>query len=125
MHLLDLGISKYLLEFTRNYLQQKVGLGAVKQMDLRLGRIPRYPGLIIIKNGLENVSRFTANDYRNIMKVIIFVIDNLYVEYRGGGMPCERLCEIFHKYLKMYMILRKESFTHVDLQELEVIVINY
>lgn len=125
MHLLDLGISKYLLEFTRNYLQQKVGLGAVKQMDLRLCRIPRYPGLIIIKNGLENVSRFTANDYRNIMKVIIFVIDNLYVEYRAGGMPCERLCEIYHKYLKMYMILRKESFAHVDLQELEVAVINY
>ena len=63
MHLLDLGITKYLLEFTRIYLQQKVGMEAIKQMDLRLSGIPRYPGLIIIKNGLENVSRFTANDY--------------------------------------------------------------
>ena len=122
MHLLDLGITKYLLEFTRSYLQYNVGTEAIKQMDLRLGTIPRYPGLIIIKNGLENVSRFTANNYRNIMKVIIFVIDNLYTEYREGGIPCERLCSIFHKYLKMYMVLRQESFTDVDLEELEVII---
>ena len=62
MHLLDLGIMKYLLEFTRSYLQSKVGTEAIKQMDLRFSAIPRYPGLIIIKNGLENVSCFTAND---------------------------------------------------------------
>jgi len=105
MHLLDLGITKYILEFTRIYLQQKVRMEAIKQMDLRLSGIPRYPGLIIIKNGLENVSRFTANDYRNIMKVIIFVMDNLYVEYREDGISCERLCGVFYKYLKMYMIL--------------------
>ena len=122
MHLLDLGITKYLLEFTRIYLQQKVGMEAIKQMDLQLSGIPRYPGLIIIKNGLENVSRFTANDYRNIMKVIIFVMDNLYVEYREDEISCERLCGVFYKYLKMYMILRQESFTDVDLQELEVII---
>jgi len=122
MHLLDLGITKYFLEFTRIYLQQKVGMEAIKQMDLRLSGIPRYPGLIIIKNGLENVSRFTANNYRNIMKVIIFVMDNLYVEYREDGISCERLCGVFYKYLKMYMILRQESFTDVDLQELEVII---
>ena len=82
MHMLDLGITKYLLEFTREYLQQKVSGRAV---DHRLCAIPRYPGLIILKNGLENISRFTANDYRNIMKVIIFVIDNLYNKnYKDG-----------------------------------------
>ena len=54
-------------------------------MDHRLCAIPWYPGLIILKNGLENISRFTANDYRNIMKVIIFVLDNLYNEnYKDG-----------------------------------------
>src|SRR5581483_5898279 len=105
MHLLDLGITKYLLEFTRSYLNQMVGMEAVKQMDLRLSDITRYPGLIIVKNSLENVSRFTANDYRNIMKVIIFVIDNIYVEYRDGGIPCERLSGVFYKYMKMYMLL--------------------
>jgi len=107
MHMLDLRITKYLLEFTREFLQRKVGTKAVKEMDRRLCAIPRYPGLIVLKNGLENISKFTANDYRNIMKVIIFVIDNLYKNYNNdGGIPCDRLCDIFHVYLKMYMMLR-------------------
>jgi hypothetical protein len=120
MHLLDLGITKYLLEFTRLYLQQKVGGKAVKMMDYRLSVIPRYPGLIILKNGLENISRFTANDYRNIMKVIIFVMDNLYENYKEGGIPYERLCDMFYIYLEMYMILRQESFTNMKLVKLQV-----
>jgi hypothetical protein len=124
MHMLDLGITKYLLEFTREYLQQKVNAKAVKEMDHRLCAIPRYPGLIILKNGLENVSKFTANDYRNIMKVIIFVIDNLYVNYKEGGLPCERLCNVYYMYLKMYMKLHQESFTDMDLVELQVNIDN-
>jgi hypothetical protein len=120
MHMLDLGITKYLLEFTREYLQQKVDNNAVKVMDHRLCAIPRYPGLIIVKNGLENISKFTANDYRNIMKVIIFVIDNLYENYKEGGMPCKNLCEVFHNYLTMYMMLRQESYTDTELAELQV-----
>lgn len=63
MHLLDLGITKYLLEFTREYLQQKTNNKSVKEMDNRLCAISRHPGLIILKNGLENVTKFTANDY--------------------------------------------------------------
>jgi len=127
MHLLDLGITKYLLEFTREYLQQKVNNKAVKEMDHRLCAIPRYPGLIVLKNGLENVSRFTANDYRNIMKVIIFVIDNLYYNNynKDGGISCNRLCKIFCNYLKMYMKLRQETFTNADLIELEVSMIDF
>ena len=126
MHLLDLGITKYLLEFTREYLQQKVNNKAVKEMDHRLCAIPRYPGLIVLKNGLENISKFTANDYRNIMKVIIFVIDNLYYDNydKEDGISCNRLCNIFYKYLKMYMKLRQEMFTNADLIELEVNIID-
>src|SRR5947199_10864595 len=56
MDLLDLGITKYLLEFTREYLQQKVNNKDVKEMDNRLCAIPRYQGLIVLKNGLENMS---------------------------------------------------------------------
>jgi hypothetical protein len=93
-------------------------------MDHRLCAIPRYSGLVILKNGLENVSKFTANDYRNIMKVIIFVIDNLYKDYNEDGISCKRLCNVFYKYLKMYMVLRQETFTNTDLEILEVNIIN-
>jgi hypothetical protein len=124
MHMLDLGIMKYLLEFTREYLQRKVNAKAVQEMDHRLCAIPRYPGLIILKNGLENVSKFTANDYRNIMKVIIFVIDNLYENYKEGGFPCKRLCDVYCMYLTMYVKLHQESFTDMDLTELQVNIDN-
>ncbi|GES85917.1 hypothetical protein GLOIN_2v1803493 [Rhizophagus clarus] len=74
---------------------------------------------------LENISKFTANDYRNIMKVIIFVIDNLYDDYKEGGIPCKRLCNIFHKYLVMYMKLCQESFTDTELTELETLITEF
>jgi hypothetical protein len=95
----------------------------VKDMDHRLCAIPRYSGLIIVKNRLENVLKFTVNDYRNIMKVIIFVINNLYENYKEEGIPCERLCNVFFIYLMMYMKLRQESFTDMELAELQVNII--
>src|SRR5947199_10066743 len=89
-------------------------------MDHKLYAISRHSGLIILKNKLENVSKFTANDYRNIMKVIIFVIDNLYENYNESGIPCKSLCDVFYTYLKMYIILQQETFTDLDLEILEV-----
>ena len=124
MHMLDLSITKYLLEFTHEYLQQKVDTKAVKEIDHRLCKILCYSGLIILKNSLENISKFTANNYCNIMKVIIFITDNLYKDYKEGGIPCKRLCSMFCLYLKMYMMLRQESFTDMELAELQVNIIN-
>ena len=52
-------------------------------------------------------------------------MDNLYDNYdEEGGIPCKRLCNIFYKYLCMYMKLRQESFTNSDLTELEVYLDN-
>src|SRR4051794_29829475 len=118
--MLDLRITKYLIEFTCMYLQQKVNNKAVKEMDHRLYAIPRHPGLIILKNGLENVLKFTANDYCNIMKFIIFVINNLYENYNESKILCKSLYDIFYTYLKMYMVLQQETFTNLDLEILEV-----
>ena len=49
-------------------------------MDRRLVKIPRFNNLKIFKNGLQSISRLTANEYRDLMKVMVFVIDNLYNE---------------------------------------------
>ena len=64
-------------------------------MDHRLYTILWYLDLIIVKNGLENISKFIANNYYNIMKVIIFVINNLYENYKEEEISCERLCNVF------------------------------
>ena len=55
---------------------------------------------------MKNVSKFTANDYRNIMKVIIFIIDNLYENYREEEISYKRLYEVFYLYLIIYIKLQ-------------------
>ena len=50
---------------------------AVNELDNRLSSIPRFSGLKIFKNGLENIKRFTANEFRNMMKVFLFVIERI------------------------------------------------
>ena len=52
----------------------------VNEMDCRLAKILRFTNLKIFKNGLQLISRLTANEYRDLMKVMVFVIDNLYNE---------------------------------------------
>ena len=49
-------------------------------MDRRLAKIPRFNNLKIFKNRLQSISRLTANEYHDLMKVMVFVIDNLYNE---------------------------------------------
>ena len=56
------------------------GNSLVDEMDRRLAKIPRFANLKIFKNGLQSISRLTANEYRDLMKVMVFVIDNLYNE---------------------------------------------
>jgi hypothetical protein len=58
------------------------------------------------------------------MKVIVFVIDNLYENYEDG-FSCKRLCNVFCIYLKMYIMLRQESFTNMDLAELQAYITEF
>ena len=74
MHHLDLDLFHYQIEYTRQLLPNVL----VDELDHRLATISRYPGLKIFSNGLQSIARLTANEYRNLMKVMVFVIDNLY-----------------------------------------------
>src|SRR6266511_186810 len=75
MHHLDLGLFNYQVTYTRELLKEMCGQIAVDELDNRLARIPRFPDLKIFKNGLENIKQFTANEFRNMMKVFFFVIE--------------------------------------------------
>ena len=74
MHHLDLGSFHYQIEYTRQLLPNVL----VDELDHRLATIPCYPGLKIFSNGLQSIARLTADEYRNLMKVMVFAIDNLY-----------------------------------------------
>ena len=54
------------------------GKSLVDELDCQLAVIPKFPEIKIFANGLQSISRLTANEYRNLMKIMIFVVDNLY-----------------------------------------------
>ncbi len=50
----------------------------VDELNYRLATISRYPELKVFFKRLQLIARLTANKYRNLIKVMIFVVDNLY-----------------------------------------------
>ncbi|RHZ88968.1 hypothetical protein Glove_19g25 [Diversispora epigaea] len=73
MHHLDLGLYHYQIEFTKGIL----GRSSIDKMNERIGAIPRYPGLKIFSKGLQSIARLTASEHRDLMKMMVFVVDGL------------------------------------------------
>jgi hypothetical protein len=121
MHYIDLGLFKYQLEFTQEILRNVRGLDLLKIFDDRLHQIPRFHSLKLI-NKLGHLKVATAADYRHIMKVALFAIDNIFKEW--NQIICDELCNLYAKFNKMYIMSRKESYTENELKIFEVIIIN-
>lgn len=127
MHHLDLGLFNYQVTFTRELLKELCGQVAVTELDNRLSSIPRFPGLKIFKNGLENIKRFTANEFRNMMKVFLFVVEGIITKHHKPSVNTndakrydDALVDVYYRWNKMYLCSRQESFTESDLDEFEV-----
>lgn len=63
-------------------------------------QIPRFPGLKIFRHGLENIKRFTADEFRNMMKVFLFIIEGMIIRFST---------EKTGKYIKVIYLDRKIS----------------
>jgi hypothetical protein len=127
MHHLDLGLFNYQVTFTRELLKELCGQVAVTELDNRLSTIPRFPGLKIFKNGLENIKRFTANEFRNMMKVFLFVIEGIITKHHKPSVNTndakrfdDALVDVYYRWNKMYLCSRREFFSKSDLEEFEV-----
>jgi hypothetical protein len=116
MHHLDLGLFKYQIKFTCDLLKEKYGASILDTIDNRLANIPRFPELKIFKNGIQTLARLTASEYRNLMKVMIFVLDNLNI----GETIQKKLLKLYEDWNNMYLLSRSEEFTDSDLNEFEV-----
>ena len=127
MHHLDLGLYKYQVEYTRELLKGWCGLDGVVEFDERLGKIPRFPGLKLFKNGLGNIKRFTADEFRSMMRQLIFVIDGIvktlhksdYTINQAKNMD-KKLVQLYVNWNKMYIFSRKDVFTESELITFEV-----
>ena len=117
MHHLDLGLFHYQIEYTRQLLPNVL----VDELDHRLATIPRYPGLKIFSNGLQSIARLTADEYRNLMKVMVFAVDNLY---NGNNKEEEifinNLPKLYESWNEMYILSRYEKFSESDLANFKV-----
>jgi hypothetical protein len=123
MHHLDLGLFHYQIDFTKKLIKAQHESSLVDEMDRRLAEIPRYPGLKIFSNGLQSIARLTANEYRDLMKVMIFVMDNLYSKNTKNienFIKNKDLAELYKKWIDMYMLSRYEIFKESDLDKLKV-----
>jgi hypothetical protein len=127
MHHLDLGLFNYQVTFTRELLKELCGQVAVNELDNRLSSIPRFPGLKIFKNGLENIKLFTANEFRNMMKVFLFVIEGIIKKHHKEAISTNHanrydnaLVDVYYRWNQMYLYSRRELFTKTDLEKFEV-----
>jgi hypothetical protein len=128
MHHLDLGLFNYQVTYTRELLKEVCGQVAVDELDNRLANIPRFPGLKIFKNGLENIKRFTADEFRNMMKVFIFVIERIVIKYHKETISVNQAkridAELVHAYYlwcKMYLYSHREYFIESELDDFKVL----
>ena len=117
MHHLDLGLFNYQITFTYNLLKELYGASILDKLDNRLANIPRFPELKIFKNGIQSLSRITANEYRNLMKVMIFVLDNLDISEALN----KKLLNLYEVWNNMYIMSRFEEFDDQNLKDFEII----
>ncbi|RHZ83029.1 hypothetical protein Glove_100g1 [Diversispora epigaea] len=110
MHHLDLGLYRYQIEFTKKLLFEAEGRSLVDKMNRRITLIPRHSELKIFSGGLQSIALLTADNYRNIMKVMVFVIDDLLNK---------DLSEVYVKWNEMYLLSRQETFKESDLKNFQ------
>jgi hypothetical protein len=118
MHHLDLGLYKYQVEYTRELLTEWCGSNGVIEFDNRLTKIPRFSGLKLFKHGLGNIKRFTADEFRAMMRQLVFVIDGIIItlhkaDYTKAGLKTSKFFSS-NKIPGSYEVgvLKKHIFVH-------------
>ena len=132
MHHLDLGLYKYQVEYTRELLKKWCGTDGVTEFDDRLGKIPRFPGLKLFKHGLGNIKRFTADEFRAMMRQLVFIVDGIIIALHKSDYTVnqakymdKQLVQLYVDWNKMYILSRKDEFTESDLKTFKVSKFNY
>ncbi|GBB87842.1 hypothetical protein RclHR1_14330004 [Rhizophagus clarus] len=115
MHVCDLGLFVYMINFTMEKLEKESqSEKKIKFLNNRLSSIPRYYKLLLPSKGINNRTNFTANDWRNIMKVFIFAINGLIDDKQTN----DHIVECFQKWNEFYLLLRSSGFTENCLNDL-------
>ena len=99
MHHINLGLFKYQLDFTNDILKEVRGADLQKNFDDQLRQIPHFLRLKLFSK-LEQIKVMMAGDYRNIMKIALFTLDDIFDAW--NNVSCKHLCNLYAKFSKMY-----------------------
>ncbi|RHZ87186.1 hypothetical protein Glove_40g155 [Diversispora epigaea] len=110
MHHLDLGLFQHQLNFTKILINKQCGKSVIDEMNRRIKLIPRYKDLKSFPNGFLHLTLLTASEYRSLMKIMIFIVDELY---KDSGKNYEEsdvtlLQESINEWAKLFIELFKE-----------------
>jgi len=123
MHHLDLGLFQYQLSFTKALLLKQCGKSIIDDMNYRVTLIPHYQDLKPFSNGFLHLTLLTASEYRSLMKIMIFIVDNLYEDSKSPNfIKNNKIIEIYLKWNKMYLLSRKENYKESDITRLQVTI---
>ncbi|RHZ87220.1 hypothetical protein Glove_38g69 [Diversispora epigaea] len=120
MHHLDLGLFQHQLNFTKILINKQCGKSFIDKMNNRVKLIPRYKDLKSFPNGFLHLALLTASEYRSLMKIMIFIVDELYED---SGSPNfiknNKITEVYLKWNKMYLLSRKKNYEESDVTLLQ------
>ena len=78
-------------------------------------QISYYPNLTIFENGIKRLNRLTASEYRDLMKIMLFVLDELILDKKLN----KNLCDLYSLWIDMYIWSCQHKYTESDLLEFE------
>ncbi|RHZ82925.1 hypothetical protein Glove_103g163 [Diversispora epigaea] len=78
MHHLDLGLFQNQLNFTKILINKQCRKSVIDEMNNRVKLILRYKDLKSFPNGFLHLTLLTTSEYRSLMKIMIFIVDELY-----------------------------------------------
>ncbi|RHZ74386.1 hypothetical protein Glove_225g45 [Diversispora epigaea] len=120
MYHLDLGLFHYQLSFTKALILEQCGKSFIDKMNNRIKLIPHYQDLKSFSNGFLHLTLLTTSEYRSLMKIMIFIVDNLYQDSkRPNFIKNNKITEIYLKWNKMYLLSRKENYEESDITRLQ------
>jgi hypothetical protein len=86
MYYLNLDLFNYQVIYTREILKDLCSQIVVNELDNHLAIVLRFSGLKVFKYSFENIKQFTTNEFHNMMKIFLFIIEGIIVKYCKASM---------------------------------------
>ncbi|RHZ73782.1 hypothetical protein Glove_229g37 [Diversispora epigaea] len=120
MHHFDLGLFQHQLNFTKILINKQCEKSVIDEMNRRITKIPRYKDLKLFSNSFLHLTLLTASEYRSLMKIMIFIVNELYEDSGSSNfIKNNKITEVYLKWNKMYLLSRKENYEESDVTLLQ------